>query len=63
MLSYMNNPLFKSSLFATPESFEDLQNMIEQYSGQEKSFAYTISMLTINLCHKLVEKEINNETN
>lgn len=59
----MNNPLFKSSLFATPESFEDLQNMIEQYSGQDKSFAYTISMLTINLCHKLVEKEMNNETN
>ena len=59
----MNNPLFKSSLFATPESFEDLQNSIEQYSGQEKSFAYTISMLTINLCHKLVEQEMNNETN
>ena len=57
----MKNPLFKSSLFATPESFEDLQRMIEQYSGSEKTVAYTISMLTINLCHKLVEKELKNE--
>jgi hypothetical protein len=57
----MKNPLFQSSLFATPESFEDLQNSIEQYSGQEKSFAYTIAMLTMNLCHKLVEKELKNE--
>lgn len=54
----MKNPLFQSSLFATPESFEELQNSIEQYSGQEKSFAYLISMLTLNLCHKLVEDKI-----
>jgi len=57
----MKNPLFNSSLFATPDSFEDLQDMIEQYSGSEKSLAYLISMLTMNLCHKLVLDQIDIE--
>jgi hypothetical protein len=52
----MKNPLFNSSLFATPESFEDLQRMIEQFSGSEKTVAYHVSMLTLNLCHKMVEE-------
>jgi len=61
--SYMKNPLFKSSLFVTPESFEELQNMIEQYSNSsEKSLAYQVSMFTMNLCHKLVEQELKNES-
>jgi len=54
----MKNPLFSSSLFATPESFEDLQNYIELYSGSEKTVGYTISMLTLNLCHKMVQEEL-----
>jgi hypothetical protein len=58
----MKNPLFSSSLFDTPESFEDLQNYIEMYSGQDKSFAYVVSMLTLNLCHKLVEQEISRDS-
>jgi hypothetical protein len=52
----MKNPLSNSSLFATPESFEDLQRMIEQFSGSEKTVAYHVSMLTLNLCHKMVEE-------
>lgn len=55
----MKNPLFKSSLFATPESFEELQEMIENYSNSaEKSLAYQVAMFTMNLCHSLVEKEL-----
>jgi hypothetical protein len=55
----MKNPLFKSSFFVTPESFEELQNMIEQYSNSsEKSLAYQVSMFRMNLCHKLVEDKI-----
>ena len=58
----MKNPLFKSSLFVTPESFEELQNMIEQYSNSsEKSLAYQVSMFTMNLCHKLVEDKIHEQ--
>ncbi len=58
----MKNPLFKSSLFVTPESFEELQNMIEQYSNSsEKSLAYQVSMFTMNLCHKIVEDEIHEQ--
>lgn len=51
----MNNPLFQSSLFYTPESWEDLQNKIESnYSGQEKATAYLVMMWTQNLCNKMV---------
>jgi len=57
----MKNPLFSSSMFATPDSFEDLQSMIEAYSGSEKSLAYLISMLTMNLCHKLIQDQIDIE--
>lgn len=52
----MKNPLFQSSLFYTPESFDELQEMIEQkFSGSEKSIAYQVMMYTQNLCHKLFE--------
>jgi hypothetical protein len=58
----MKNPLFSSSLFVTPDSFEDLENMIEQYSNSsEKSLAYQVSMFTMNLCHKLVQEQIDIE--
>jgi hypothetical protein len=57
----MKNPLFSSSLFVTPDSFEDLQNMIESYSPSEKSLAYQVSMFTMNLCHKLVQEQIDIE--
>lgn len=55
----MKNPLFKSSLFTTPESFDELHKMIDNYSNSsEKSLAFQVSMFTINLCHKLVQQEI-----
>ena len=58
----MKNPLFNSSLFVTPQSFVDLQNMIEQYSNSsEKSLAYQVSMFTLNLCHKMVQDQIDIE--
>jgi hypothetical protein len=53
------NPLFNSSLFITPESFDELQDMIDGYiDPSEKSLAYQVAMFTMNLCHRLVEKEL-----
>jgi hypothetical protein len=51
----MNNPIPKSSLFATPESTDALTAYIEQMNGSEKALAYTIAMMTFNLAHDLVE--------
>lgn len=56
----MKNPLFKSSLFTTPENFEDLHEMImDHYRGKEtQAAAFHASMVMMNLCHKLVEEAI-----
>jgi hypothetical protein len=57
----MKNPLFQSNMFVTPDSIEELYDMIDRYSGNEKSIAYMVCMFTMNLCHNLVEKELNSE--
>ena len=50
------NPLINSSLFVTPENFNELQDLIERtYFGPEKAVAYQVMMFTNNLCHKLFE--------
>jgi len=54
----MTNPLFNSSFFVTPKDWNDLQDMIERYTGSEKAVAYQVMMFTQNLCHKLVEESI-----
>lgn len=54
----MKNPLFKCSLFATPENYEELLSILERFSGSEKTVAYQVAMSTLNLCHSLVEREL-----
>jgi hypothetical protein len=50
------NPVMKSSLFACPQSYEELDLMIRELATQEeRSIAYRYSMFTLNLAHKLVE--------
>ena len=51
----MNNPIMKSSLFSTPESYEALDNYIKALDPEDRALAYTISMMTMNLCHQRVE--------
>ena len=53
----MINPIPRSSLFGTPASVEALDQYIRSMSPREQQTAYLISMLTINLCYKLVEEE------
>jgi hypothetical protein len=55
----IENPLFNSSFFVTPESFDDLQSMIDRtYSGSERTVALHVMMFTNNLCHKLFDEAI-----
>jgi hypothetical protein len=57
MYNVVENPIPKSGLFATP-TLEKLVETIEQMNGAEKANAYTIMMMTLNACNKLVEDEI-----
>ena len=51
-----SNPLLPNNLFATPESFEGLQEYCLRHNGSERSAALTCSNMAINLCHKAVEE-------
>lgn len=57
-MSEVKNPLFNSSLFVTPKDWNDLQDMIERYSGSEKAVAYQVMMFTQNLCAKMFDEAI-----
>jgi hypothetical protein len=53
----MKNPIPKLDLFATME-LSELQEYIRSMSnGQEKALAFSIFYMTMNACHKEVEKE------
>jgi hypothetical protein len=52
------NPIVRSSLFITPVSYEDLDRIIKSLPKEDQALAYRISMLTNNLCNKLVNDEI-----
>ena len=58
MYNTVENPIPRSSFFATPESTDALAQYIEGLSASEKALAYTISMMTFNLSNKLVEDKI-----
>ena len=58
MYDIVNNPIPSSGLWVTPENFEELYAMVEQYSGEQKALAMHIMMLTLNACNKSVEDNI-----
>ena len=45
----------KSSLFATPESLEQLDQMIRTLPANQRSVAYHFTMLAFNTANKLLE--------
>ena len=51
----MSNPIPNTSMFATPESFKELEERLNLYSGSEAGVAWTAAMMALNLAHKLVE--------
>jgi hypothetical protein len=54
----VKNPIPKTGLFATPESFEQLMEYCQRFSGQERIIAITVATMALNLAHETVEKEI-----
>ncbi len=58
MYDVVKNPIPKSNLWVTPESIQELYEMLDQYTGQEASLAMHVMMLTLNACNKVVEDEI-----
>ncbi len=56
----MDNPIPRSSLFVTPESLADLDQMIQQLPAEERATVYQYVMFAFNLAHKLVEESKEN---
>ena len=54
----MKNPIPRSGLFVTPDSFEELMAMTENCTGDdnERRLVYLGAMMALNLSHKLVEE-------
>tara|TARA_R110000851_G_scaffold182994_2_gene332091 strand:+ start:351 stop:536 length:186 start_codon:yes stop_codon:yes gene_type:complete len=58
----MKNPIKMASIFATPNSVDELREYIEKLHGPEKSLAYTIMGMTGNLCSTIVDTAIERES-
>ena len=55
----MNNPIIRSSFFATPNSYEELDEMIRNIgTPEEQRLAYLGAMMAFNLANKLIEDEV-----
>ena len=53
----MQNPIPRSSLWATPKSEQDLYDMLQGVgSAEEQRLAWHGAMLALNLAHTLVEE-------
>lgn len=53
----MTNPIPSSNLWHTPATLTELQDMINQFTGEQAALAAHVMMLTLNTCHKLVEDQ------
>lgn len=58
MYNIVKNPIPKTGLFATPESFEQLMEYCQRFTGNERMIAITVATMALNLAHKVVEDEI-----
>jgi len=58
MYNIVENPIPKTGLFATPESFEQLMEYCQRFNGQERIIAITVATMALNLAHREVEEKI-----
>jgi hypothetical protein len=58
MYDIVQNPIPKTGLFATPESFEQLMEYCQRFTGQERIIAITCATMALNLAHREVEDKI-----
>jgi len=54
----ITNPIPKNNLFATPQSAEQFAEYLMNFTGSERTVAFTAAQMALNLAHKLVEQEI-----
>jgi hypothetical protein len=57
----MKNPIPRNDMWATPDSLEDLHEILERFNGSEASVAWHVALLTLNLCNKLVADQLKQE--
>jgi hypothetical protein len=57
MYHTVTNPIIRSGLFLTPISYAELDQIIQSLPEKEQALAYRISMITSNLCNKLVNQD------
>lgn len=54
----LENPIIRSSFFATPADYAELDQMIKNIgTPEEQRLAYLGAMLALNLANKLVEEQ------
>jgi hypothetical protein len=53
----MKNPIPSSNIWVTHNSVDQLFEALNQYTGQEKTLALHVAMMTLNTCHNLVEQQ------
>ena len=52
----MDNPIVRSSFFATPRDYQDLAEMIKNAgTSEEQRLAWLGASLALNMSHKLIE--------
>ena len=54
----MKNPIPKSNLWHTPANLDELMQLCDEYTGEQKALAMHIAMLTLNTCNRLVEEQL-----
>lgn len=55
-MNALTSPIPYSSLFATPESLEALDEQIRQLPASQRGLAYQYTMMAFNLAHKLTRQ-------
>jgi hypothetical protein len=58
MYNTVTNPIPRTGMFATPESFEQLMEYCQRFTGNERMIAITVATMALNLAHEVVEQEI-----
>ncbi len=50
------NPIPSHNIWVTPDNVDQLFEMLNQYTGHEKTIALHVAMMTLNTCAKLVDE-------
>lgn len=58
-MNHPKNKLAKSGLFATPESFKDLEDYCHRFTGSERVVALTVLGMTLNWASTYFDEVLN----